>query len=516
MCQMKNKLKNGVIAGGLISTAGLFIAKMIGLAYTIPFSYILASDAYMGMYGGAYRIYSYLLQVFTAGFPFAIATITAKYATENQWNKVRATQRISTKIMTILGFIGMLAMVIGAPLIAPHMTTPENIGIMTFVLMILGVALFVIPILSSYRGYLEGLKQFRPYSISQVVEQIVRVGFLLGIAGLVVYVFKADRVWALYASVLSTSVAGFVTVLYLSKYVRQANRAIPKDKTNDKSLFKEIILLAIPYFTVAVLGYLDDIISSTIVPDCLMRFNQYTNGEVEVITSALNYAGTKLVAIPLILAPGFTASLIPHITENLTNNALLKVKDTITKSLQLVVTLAFPVCAFILMYARPIYSLLFYTDNLNLSAYVVQLLLIEGFFGTLSPVMTNIIMACRERKKAIYGNIFSAVFRVCGTYVLMYYLGIGGAVLTSILSHLALIVYYSVILAKNKYIDIKKILITFGTTMIITGLAYFVSSLCPVNYASKLALLITLGVVGIVYVAVWGIETMVARKVGLQ
>lgn len=84
---MSKKFKNSLIAGGLITTAGLFIAKLIGLAYTIPFSYILESEAYMGMYGGAYRIYSYLLQVFTAGFPFAIATVTAKYATGNSWGK---------------------------------------------------------------------------------------------------------------------------------------------------------------------------------------------------------------------------------------------------------------------------------------------------------------------------------------------------------------------------------------------------------------------------------------------
>ena len=69
-----DSVKKSIVLSGLIGTAGLFIAKMLGLFYSIPLSNILGSDAYMSYYGTAYRIYSYILNVFTAGFPFAIAT----------------------------------------------------------------------------------------------------------------------------------------------------------------------------------------------------------------------------------------------------------------------------------------------------------------------------------------------------------------------------------------------------------------------------------------------------------
>lgn len=509
---MKSKLKNGVILGGLITTAGLFIAKLIGLAYTIPFSYILESEAYMGMYGGAYRIYSYLLQVFTAGFPFAIATVTAKYATGNHWGKVKAVQSISTKILTILGLVGMILMWILTPFLAPHMTTPEHVPAMVVVLCILGLALFIVPVISSYRGYLEGLKRFEVYSKSQVLEQVYRVGFLLGMAFLIVYIFEIDRLWALYASVASTSVAGIATYLYLKKFVVEINATLPVQNKWNKELTREIIALAIPYMIVAVLGYFDDIISTTIVPDCLMRFGQYTNAEVETITSAMNYAGTKLMAIPLILAPGFTASLIPHITECLTKKDYESVRRNITQTIITVVMIAMPVCLFIVLFARPIYSLLFYTDNLSLSTFVVQLLLIEGFFATLSPVMTNLVMVCQMRKTALWSQTFIAVFRIVATYITMAFMGISGAIITSIISHIFLIGFYLYKLRKTYKIRVGKICIGFIYAGIICIVGWFATSIIPINMAGKMNILLSMCIIGIIYVAVVGLCVYLTRK----
>lgn len=104
--------KKSIIAGGLIGTGGFFIAKAIGLIYSIPFSSILGSDAYMAYYGTAYRIYSYILNVFTAGAPMAIATMTAKYITRKNYKTVLNVHRLSILAMSLLGFLGMIVMIV--------------------------------------------------------------------------------------------------------------------------------------------------------------------------------------------------------------------------------------------------------------------------------------------------------------------------------------------------------------------------------------------------------------------
>ena len=73
--ERSSRIKKSVVLSGLVGTGGLFVAKLLGLVYSIPLSSILASDAYMGYYGNAYRIYNYILNICTAGFPLAVATV---------------------------------------------------------------------------------------------------------------------------------------------------------------------------------------------------------------------------------------------------------------------------------------------------------------------------------------------------------------------------------------------------------------------------------------------------------
>ena len=78
----KKKVKQGFIAGSLTSSAGVFISKLIGMFYIIPFKQIVG-QANLSYYSAAYTYYNVLLQICSAGLPFAIAAIVAKYANKN-------------------------------------------------------------------------------------------------------------------------------------------------------------------------------------------------------------------------------------------------------------------------------------------------------------------------------------------------------------------------------------------------------------------------------------------------
>ncbi|MDD3995651.1 MAG: oligosaccharide flippase family protein [Bacilli bacterium] len=60
----------------------------------------------------------------------------------------------------------------------------------SFVIRVIATALLVVPILSVSRGYLQGHKYITASSLSQVIEQISRVTFLLVGIYLSLYVFK--------------------------------------------------------------------------------------------------------------------------------------------------------------------------------------------------------------------------------------------------------------------------------------------------------------------------------------
>ena len=203
--------KKSIIVGGLIGTGGLFVSKLIGLAYTIPFSYILQSEAYQSVYAQSYNIYAYLLTIFQSGVPFAVATLVARYIALEDAKSVILVKKIAFAILGLTGFVGMTLLFTLSNVIAPAMVA-KNADIMANCLKILSLAIFLVPVLSAFRGYYQGLKEMEEYAFSQAFEQVFRVAFLLSAACLVVYAFGWDKKYALYAAVMSTSVATIAAI----------------------------------------------------------------------------------------------------------------------------------------------------------------------------------------------------------------------------------------------------------------------------------------------------------------
>ena len=65
---MNENRKQSIIFGGLISSAGVFLSKVLGLVYVIPFN-MIAGDQNIRFYGYAYNIYSYLLNILPSEQP---------------------------------------------------------------------------------------------------------------------------------------------------------------------------------------------------------------------------------------------------------------------------------------------------------------------------------------------------------------------------------------------------------------------------------------------------------------
>ncbi len=438
-------VKKSIILSGLIGTGGLFAAKMLGLFYSIPLSGILGSDAYMSYYGTAYRIYSYILNVFTAGFPFAIATLVARFTVAEDNKTLLAIRRMAVSIMSVTGFLGMLLMMLSAGVLAPLSAPPEDVPVMANVLRFLSAALFFVPMLSAYRGFYQGRKEMQEYAFSQAFEQFFRVGFLLSASYLAVYVLHRERRYALYIAVLSTSIAAVAGVLQIKHFDRHASKEIVEAAKTQQTpalerneLLKQFVALAVPYLLVAVMGYSDDLFNSLLLPSGL-RTHGYNPHQTSIVLSAFNYVGTKLTAIPMILAPGFTAALIPHIASALAEKDGERIRSNVLDCLNIIFYIGLPVSFCIFLYAREVYDVLFFTEDPVMSSQVLKWIALEGFLGTLTPVVTNLMMALEMKKDILKRLLVCTVIKGGLMLPFISLFGFAGAVLSSACGYLYLI-----------------------------------------------------------------------------
>lgn len=456
--QRRENRKQSIIAGGLISSAGIFVSKFIGLFYAIPFNLMLGSDANLNYYGVAFNIYTYLLNISMAGFPFAVATLVAKYSARGDFKTTLLIKKLSISCMAVFGFGMMMIVILFATPLA-RLVVPEDgegIAIMRNVLIIISLALFFVPVLSSIRGFYQGLKEMELYALSQVLEQISRVTFLLGLSSLAVYGLGYDHVWAVYFGVLSTSVSAILAIIHIKFYDRKRMKGIKKlahsqqvvANDNRKQILSELLLIALPYLAVSILGYSDTIVNTVFLKNGLEVFG-YTSDQVIAVSQSINYGVNKLIAIPMILAPGFSAAILPHIVSALSNKDFKLIRKNICNCIEsvLYIGLCLSFCLFI--YARPLYTILFPNDNLDISVEVLQWYSMEAFLSTVAPIFTSLMMAIGLRKIKIRCSVIIVTIKLLITYPMICAFGFQGAIISSAITMVCFIAVDAYLLSKR-------------------------------------------------------------------
>ena len=190
---MKKLKKSSFLEGAFIATLCIIISKVLGVIYVIPFYKIIGEQGGT-LYGYAYNIYNVFLTMSSAGIPLAISKLTSEYSALNMQEKKARMYDIATKIIIIFSIVSFLICFIFAPqlsnLIIGDLEGGNTLEDVTFVIRLISFALLVIPSLSIKRGYLQGHRYIKEPSISQVIEQVVRIAVILIGSYVCTYIFR--------------------------------------------------------------------------------------------------------------------------------------------------------------------------------------------------------------------------------------------------------------------------------------------------------------------------------------
>lgn len=522
--KQSSQRKQSIIAGGLISSAGLFFAKFIGLFYAVPFNTLLGSDANIAIYGVSYQLYSYVLNICTAGLPFAIATMVARYSTRGDYQTSLLVKKLSSQLMLGLGLVAMFVMILLATPLAPIVMPKDSndVGTMRLVLILISFALFFVPILSSLRGFYQGLKHMDVYALSQVLEQIARIAFLLIASAIAVYVLHQDYVWSVYFGALAASVSAILAIVHLKFYDRKQMPEIKKlakeqtvaSNTDRREIIHELIFIAMPYLLSAILGYSDTIINTIFLSNGIQAHYRMIDGvdilssarQTEVITiiGAVNYGVLKLMSIPMILAPGFSSAIIPHITSAMILHKNKLVQKNIRDCVDIILYVGLPICFCLFVFAKPIYYVLFdpgTEEKLELCAKVLQWFSIEAFVSTLGPIFTSLMMAVGLRKLNLRNQIIMVVLKFLFTYPMLMWFGFQGLVLSSFIASSIYIYLQGAALTKRYHVawqlTFRKLLIIVLGMIVLYAVAMICGMVGLKGYGSgKLVSLLQLSIAG--------------------
>lgn len=406
--------KNNFLEGAFIATFCIVLTKIIGIVYVIPFYKIIGEQGGT-LYGYAYTIYNIFLTMSSVGIPLAISKLTSEYSTLGMNDKRTRTYNISTKIIMIFSCVSFLICFIFAPslsrLLIGELEGGNTTDDVTFVIRIISFAILVIPLLSIERGYLQGLRYIKEPSISQVIEQLVRVLVIIVGSYLCVYVFKTHIRYAVGISVFAACLGGIATFIYLHSIIRKHKHDIGLDikpkvtKKEDKEIIKKIVFYSLPFVVINMSYNLYVSTDLFLVINTLPKLG-FSATVTEYIGSVFNTWGIKFNAIITALSTGLIISLIPNIVKSYNEKNMDEVNSTFNKCLKMVLLILLPVGIFMSVMSKSMWNV-FYGPNPygeSMIKFTVLVAIIDATFMVINSLLQGL-----NKTKIIYFSVISGI-----------------------------------------------------------------------------------------------------------
>ena len=355
--------------------------------------------------------------------------------------------------------------------------------------------------------------------------------FLLGAGAIAVYVFKQDRIWAVYFAVFSTSVAAICALVHIfifdkknmPEIKRLANEQEVYSVDDHKLLFKELVRIAVPYLLVAIVGFSNNMIDWLFYTKALEATGVAADLCNYIFGSIISVQVNKVTSIPQILAPGFSISIIPYITVSVIDRKWKELRRHVYDCVDSVLYLAIPLSFCLLFFSRPIMYLLYgeslvtypgagnvmlITSSLELGGVLLKWHTIDALFGTLTPIFTSLLMAVGLRKQNFINLIIGAAVKLIFEIPCIHFFGMQGASISNLLSMLTIILLDAYFLKRNykvqwKYTIRKMVLMMFGVAgMALLCLVFNFVGFNAVGHGRLLCVLI-LGIQGLLSVGAY-------------
>ncbi len=522
--------KSGFLEGTIIATAAIVITKILGMLYVIPF-YAMVGVQGSALYAYAYNIYVMFLDISSAGLPVAISKIIKEYNTLGMMDaKVRA-YRLGRKIINFVSIAAFIILFIFAESIATliigDLQGGNTIGDVALVIRCVSFAILVVPFLSVSKGYLQGHNIINISSMSQVIEQVVRIAVILGGSYLALNVFHLSLTTSVGIAVFGAFAGGLAAVLYIFSKMRGHKKElsltsdIKKDKITNKEIIKKIISYAVPFIIidvgVSIYNFVDMVLISRTMTS--LGFDAYTT---EFITSSVATWSSKISMVVISIAMGLTVSLIPNIVEAFTLKKWDLVESRLNKALQVILVVSIPMVIGISLLSRPIWSIFYGATDVDLGGLVLGFYIFISLFSNIYMVTSSTLQSL-NKFKTVYlttlgGYVLNALLDVPFMLV-AYHLGFEpfiGAVFASIVGYSFSAFSALFILKKDHHLKYGETFKMLGKIVIPTVVMILVvlllKILIPLNIVSKTSCIIYVAIISIVGAIVY---LFVAYKQGI-
>lgn len=420
--------KQSLIKGSLVLGIAGIITRFLGLFFRWPLI-MLIGDEGVGYYQMSYPLYMFFVAV-ASGMPVAISKMISENNVMSDVESNFVVVKESAILMSILG-IGTSAILFFFSNSIIRVLQWDSKAYYSLVGISLAPA--IISFLTIFRGFFQGYQNMTPSGISQIIEQVGRIIFGVGLA---VILLPKGIEYSAGGAAFGAAGGGLLALIYLFiKYYRIKRSLNIKKVKSSPTILNKILIIAIPISLGASVGTIMNLIDSIVVPKKLLEAG-FTSVDATILYAQLTGKAAVIVNIPLTLSMALSTSLIPIIAEVY----ILKRRKEIEKNINLIIKLSsvisIPCLLGLYFMAEPIMKFIF--PGRFEGVEILKYLSLSIPFIIITQITTSILQGVGKYIVPIINLLIGCIVKVIITSNLVsnHEINIYGAVIATVISYI--------------------------------------------------------------------------------
>lgn len=401
-------VKNTVV---LVATS--LILRTVGIFFRVWQADKIGSEG-MGLYQLIFSVYMLASTFAAAGISTAVTRLVADNEHKGR-TAVRRIMYVSSAVTLLVGVLSVAVVFFGAKPIAVYFL--KDVRAIPS-LKILSISLPFMGLSSCFRGYFIARRKTVQPSVVQLLEQAVRIAVVVVFVTLFAHkglTYTAAAV--LLGDTVAETVSCFVNWVLYRRDTYKMSVGTPQ-----YGIFKSIMHIAVPITATSYLGSVLHTVESLLVPLKLTVFHG-TKGRGLELFGAIRGMALPVLFFPASFLTSLSTMLVPEVSSATAEGNVLKVKETVSKSVGLTLTLStFVACMF--MFNASDIGFAIYGDRdvgqmiLVLSP-IVPLMYLES-------VTAGLLKGLDCQMNVLKFNTFDSIFRIFSVLFIVPNFGIKG------------------------------------------------------------------------------------------
>ena len=427
------------------------IIKIVGLIYKLYLTNKSGfGDKGNAIYGAAFQIYALFLTISSIGVPNAISKLVSEKVAVGDNKGAYKVFKIAFALFGMIGFVGSSILFFGSKYIANvYLQIPET----EISILALAPSVFLVSIASVLRGYFNGRENLSVTANSQSLEQIYKTIFTIIIVEQIAKISSKNTILMAAAATLATTLATLFSFGYLYRYFIKSRKIVWQEVISSKlykkdstiKVIKNILIVSIPMALCALFSATTKTIDALTV----VRLVKNIIGEEEATIQygILNGKVDTLITIPFSFNVAFSTALVPAISAAIAKRRIDIAKKRIEFSILITILIGIPCTICMSLFSEQILNLLF--PNASQGSELLKYSSFTIIFVVLTQTISGALQGIGKVGIPVVAFGISAIIKLIFNIVLIPFIGINGAAISSIFAHVTSFIICFIVLRKS-------------------------------------------------------------------